>query len=889
MRSLTLIALAAIAAALPAQNEWHVSPTGDDANAGSSASPFRTIARAVTAAANGDLVRLAAGIYGDEQGAISLGAKELTIFGAGIGATILRSHTSIDQTLPTGPASPTPTTAPHRVTVTVQGTARVDLLDMTIDAAFRVPGHGRAACLFVRGGADVVCDRVEFANARANPLDASANAHGIVVRGDGVVTDTTTLTMRNCFVHDYGKSGVIATLDAALELEECRLDGLGHTGATALAQNGVRVTSGASARMRAVTLTDHWHDPLNAAASGVSLLDCGNVAIADCSFGNCENGVVAIRSTPGPMPVSMRRIHVMASELCVSVLNAQGVVSEGNSLHPTRGPNSYAALDNGSSNLWSGNFYGGIQSAAPLSIPGTAGAVDFLAQPFLRGFAQPEATPMPAGDAPVDVVAFDANGDGARDFLALASGASGPSVCLGLRWNGAFLVTRMPVGGNTARPIAIVDGEFDGQPGRDVAVLTASTPPSAPPTVVENKVTVFTNTAGVFTATQVVTLDGAINPSALVAGDLDGGLDDLVVTDSGAGFLTPGFATLLRNVGGTFTTSALPLTLLAAARDAAIADFDGDGSRDIAVGEGSPSLGNVHILRGNGNGAFSAWPTGPLAAASNLTSVCAGDLDGDSDADLVAACARNPFGVEPGSIELFDNAGAAGFHRTSYPVDLLPDSLAVGRLDGMPIGGPDSLDVAFVHLGANSIQVLNRNVPGCGFSRGGIARSGASAVSVLVCDMNADGIDDLVYADAGSNSVVVQQRGALAQSESYGAGTAGTAGRTPVIRPIGDTTLPTVPAPNFGVGVANGVPNSIAIIAISTSTTPTLIGVNDIFVTYFVITNAVGKADSFLPIPPDPFFIGLSIFSQAGVFDPAAQGLLPGLALTQGLRLRLGL
>lgn len=109
------------------------------------------------------------------------------------------------------------------------------------------------------------------------------------------------------------------------------------------------------------------------------------------------------------------------------------------------------------------------------------------------------------------------------------------------------------------------------------------------------------------------------------------------------------------------------------------------------------------------------------------------------------------------------------------------------------------------------------------------------------------------------------------------------------MRPIGDTTLPTVPAPNFGVGVANGVPNSIAIIAISTSTTPTLIGVNDIFVTYFVITNAVGKADSFLPIPPDPFFIGLSIFSQAGVFDPAAQGLLPGLALTQGLRLRLGL
>ena len=92
-----------------------------------------------------------------------------------------------------------------------------------------------------------------------------------------------------------------------------------------------------------------------------------------------------------------------------------------------------------------------------------------------------------------------------------------------------------------------------------------------------------------------------------------------------------------------------------------------------------------------------------------------------------------------------------------------------------------------------------------------------------------------------------------------------------------------------GVGIANALANTVAILAISSSTTPTLIGVDDIFVTYFVFTNARGEADAYLPIPPDPYFIGLSIYSQAGVFDPAAQGLLPGLALTQGLRLRLGL
>ena len=885
MRTLTVYALAGLAAVAPAQSEWHVSQSGNDANAGTSASsPFRTINRAVLAAANGDVVRIAAGIYGDEQGTISLGSKELTIFGAGIGATILRANSSIDQNLPTGPVSPTPTTAPHRVTLRVQGSSRIDLLDMTIDGAFRVPSHGRATCMFVASGADVSCDRVEFANARANPLDSSANAHGIVVRGDAI-GDATTLTLRDCSVHDYGKSGVVASYEAYLELEDCRFDGEGRTSSSTVPQNGIRITSGASALLRRVTVTDHWYDSNNIAATAVSLLDCGNVAVADCNFGNCENGIFALRSTPGPMPVALRRNNISGAEVGIYVLNAQGIVAEGNSLHATRGANGAPATDSGSSNYWNGNYYSSLETAAPLAIAGSAGSIDWFAQPFLRGFALPEATPMPLGDAPIDVIAADLDGDGDRDFAALTTSPSGPALCVGLQLGGVYSVARIPFSSSSGRPIALVDGEFDGLPGRDIAALSARIPPD----LTENKVTVFGNNGGVFASTQIVPLDNAINPTAMAAGELDGGIDDLVVTDAGASILWPGVAFALRNNGNaTFQVTTLPLALAAAARDVAIADVDGDGSRDVAIAEGAPGLGRLHILRGNGAGAFTAWPTGPVTTTANLQSVAVADIDGDLDTDLVAACARSPFGSEPGALDVFENKGIMGFERTEHVVDPLPDTIAVGRLDGVPFGRPEGRDIAVVDLGIGGIHVLNRYVKDCGFAQGGAARAGTGAVSVTLADMNGDSLDDIVYADADARSVVMLRRVLLAQSDAYGVGTPGTASRTPVIRPIGEIPLPIVPTSNFGIGVVNALPNSLAVLAIGLSTTPNLI--NDLIVTFVNFTGTQGKADAYFSIPPDPYFVGIPLYCQAGVFDSnAQQGPLPGLALTQGLRLLMGL
>jgi hypothetical protein len=885
MRSLIPLLLGILTAYSPAQGQWFVSPTGSDSNAGTTASaPFRTLLQAAQAAAPGDVIRLAAGTYGDEQGLLAFGSKELSFVGAGVGTTILRAPSSVDQSLPNGTTVAGQVNAPHRVVLSVRGSARVDLRDLTLDCRNAAPTHGRTACLFVCGGAEVVCDRVDFVNSRPQPLFAAPSANGIVVRGDAA-GNPTNLTMRNCLVRDYAKNGVLASFEAGIELEDCRIDGVGHTDDLMVAQLGVRATSGARVVMRRVTITDHWHTTTNALAAGVSLLDCGNVIIADCSIGNCEYGVFAVRSSVGPSPVQLRRNTIHGADVGVYVLNAQGILVQDNSIHCNRSVG-VVVSDNGGGNQWVGNYYSNALAEGPLALAGSAGAYDLAAKPGLRGFGVAQSVALPSSDAPVDLVTADLDSTGSRDFAALTTSSDGPALCIGLSGAGQPSVSRVLFGGLTSRPIALVDGEFDGQPGRDLAALTASIAPD----IASNSVHVFANNgSGAFSVLAVIPLLNAVSPSGLAVGNLDGGLDDLVATDAGAGILLPGHATLLRNSGaGVFAASQLPFPLTAAARDAVVADTNGDGNADIAVAEGSPSLGAIHVLLGNGSGSFVPMASSPLFTSPDAQGLCATDLDGDLDVDLLATCVRVAFGAGAGALDVFENLGGGAFERTEHRVDQLPKAIVAGRLDGLPYAGHDRRDIALVDLGAGAITVCNGYARDAGFAQGGIARWGVSATSVALADMDGDGLDDLVYADAAARAIVTLPRSKLARTDAFGPGAEGTSARIPVIRPVGASPVPSVPAPEFGIGLTNGLPNSLAVLAVGLTTTPLLI--DDLIVTFVVFTDVDGGSNAALPIPNDPFFVGQSLYAQAGVFDANAQAsILPGLSLTQGLGLRLGL
>nr|HPN30854.1 right-handed parallel beta-helix repeat-containing protein [bacterium] len=67
-------------------NEWYVSTTGNDANIGSSSSPFLTITKALSVALSGDRINIAAGTYSE---AVVIDTDNISLIGADSGLTII--------------------------------------------------------------------------------------------------------------------------------------------------------------------------------------------------------------------------------------------------------------------------------------------------------------------------------------------------------------------------------------------------------------------------------------------------------------------------------------------------------------------------------------------------------------------------------------------------------------------------------------------------------------------------------------------------------------------------------------------------------------------------------------------------------------------------------
>jgi RHS repeat-associated protein len=363
------------------------------------------------------------------------------------------------------------------------------------------------------------------------------------------------------------------------------------------------------------------------------------------------------------------------------------------------------------------------------------------------------------GTAPGCVVAADVNRDGKRDALLTEPGANAIGVTLGDGHGGFGSVSTFTVG---ASPKWLATGDFNADGKVDLVTANGA----------DNTVSVLIgNGSGSFAASTVsgASRDYAVgaSPQYVLVADFnaDGKLDIATANNGGQGSSLPILSVLLGNGNGTFQTawnSTLGGQTWDMSSTLAVADFNGDGKPDLAIG--NPSADYVTIATGNGDGTFTfasrVTPNDSLSSPNGTGaggSVASADLNGDGKADLVIAGTQSA-SVTPVDVWFGNGDGTFGSESVYYAGGG-PASISIADLnaDGKP-------DIAVTNFGSTAessgagrsggVSILLND--GTGHFAGSITyASGAGATSVALADFNQDGTPDLLVADQADNSLTL--------------------------------------------------------------------------------------------------------------------------------------
>ena len=161
---------------------------------------------------------------------------------------------------------------------------------------------------------------------------------------------------------------------------------------------------------------------------------------------------------------------------------------------------------------------------------------------------------------------------------------------------------------------------------------------------------------------------------------------------------------------GPFTNFS-PLSANSFCESIAVADFDGDGKDDLAVGNNNSSaMGTVSVFRNTTTGATPTFaPALPLTTAMNWNPyvVTAGDLDGDGVPEIAVSNQTN------NAVSVFKNNSTIGTLSFNPKFDLLrtgsPSRSAIAITD---VDGDTRPDIVVANLAANTVSVI-RNKRTC--------------------------------------------------------------------------------------------------------------------------------------------------------------------------------
>jgi hypothetical protein len=189
------------------------------------------------------------------------------------------------------------------------------------------------------------------------------------------------------------------------------------------------------------------------------------------------------------------------------------------------------------------------------------------------------------------------------------------------------------------------------------------------------------------------------------------------------------------NVGGGLAIGQA-LSLGNSATSIAVADFNGDGKADLAVGTQG---GAVNVFLGNGLGTFQSAGTYAFGA---VWAVASGDFNGDGKADLVAASISN------NSVGLLLGNGDGTFQQPiGIAVNFSPTSVVVADFNG-----DGKADLAIGGLGSELSIMLGN---GDGTFQAAVNYAMPQPQFLAVGDFNHDGNADLAVATSSGVAIML--------------------------------------------------------------------------------------------------------------------------------------
>ncbi|MCC7313301.1 MAG: VCBS repeat-containing protein [Planctomycetes bacterium] len=293
----------------------------------------------------------------------------------------------------------------------------------------------------------------------------------------------------------------------------------------------------------------------------------------------------------------------------------------------------------------------------------------------------------------------------------------------------------------------------------------------------------------------------------------------------------------------------------------AVADFNGDGNRDLAVANRNGD--SVSVLLGNGVGTFQTAVN--YFAGSTPWTVAIGDFDGDGEPDL--ALANNV----ADQVSVLIGRGDGTFQTAiAYAAGDSPTSAVIGDVNGD--GRPD---LVVANSSSNNVSVLLGNGDGS-FQSAVNYGTGHAPISVVVGDLNNDGRLDIVTAND------ISANGTVSVLLNIGSGTFTTAvdygvGDRPFSVAIGDLNRDG----RLDLGVANVWSNNISVLLGNGD--GTLQSAVDYVVgsyPYSIATddlNGDGKPDLVIALNDVKHYAAVMLGNSHGTFRPAINYVVGGL------------